>query len=192
MSRVSASIEIGPRGLSQLMPFDVDLNLETHPPKHAHETEPRRVQTDAQDREAPARERGRTEEEGRGGRIPGDRSPESLVLERPLKGEVGPIRADRCPQGEEQPFRVIPRRDAFGDGGRPFCRECREEDGALHLRARDIGLESDPLEFRTQDPQRRMAILRGDIRTHDAERLRDPLHGPRRQARVAREHGVER
>src|SRR5687768_15405204 len=73
-----------PDRLSQLLTLDLDLDLQPHPPEHVEQTKSSRVQAHAPDREVPARERGGSEEESRGGRISRDRAAESFVLERPV------------------------------------------------------------------------------------------------------------
>ena len=58
-----------PDRLSQFLTLDRDLDLQPHPPEHVEQTKSRRVQAHAPDREMPARERGGSEEERRGGRV---------------------------------------------------------------------------------------------------------------------------
>jgi len=71
------------------------------------------------------------------------------------------------------------------DGGLPFRREAGEQDGRLHLCARDRQLVVDRLEQRALDHERRMTVGRLDARAHAAQRLADALHRARRQRLVA-------
>ena len=158
--------------------LDLDLHLDAHPPQHVHEGEAGRIQSDGEEGEVATRERGGTEEERGRGRVSRDPPPEPLVLERPVEEHPVLRHTERRPQGGERPLRVIPRRDGLDDRRRSLRRERGEEDGALHLGARDPGLEPDPPEVPPVDRERRAPVLRRDICSHRPQRLGHPFHRP--------------
>ena len=67
----------------------------------------------------------------------------------------------------------------------PVGAEAGEQDGRLHLRARDRQLVVDRLERRAGDRQRQMPVGGLDLRAHPPQRLGDALHRPRRERLVA-------
>ena len=95
------------------------------------------------------------------------------------------LAADLRPGRLEHELGVVARRRRFDDRRLALRVQSCQEDGRLHLGARDGQRVFDPLQLCTAvDDDRRQSVGRLDLRAHPLERLGDAVHGPRSQRLV--------
>ena len=88
---------------------------------------------------------------------------------------------------------MIARGDGFPDLRCPVSVQARQQDGALHLGARDLGHERNRLQQAGAVNRERWPAIRGvDDRAHAFERHDDPSHGPPPQGVVSGNRAAER
>ncbi len=160
-----------------------------HPPERVEEPGPARVEPEAVDGHLrPGDDRSRDEERGRRGEVA-----RHLDLGQPERAggrdghAAGPAPHRRACRLEHQ-LGVVAGGTRLGHRRLPLGVQAGEEDGGLHLRARDRKPVRDPPEpVRAPDDERKPAAGRLDGGAHRAQRLGDALHRPRPERLVAGE-----
>ena len=99
--------------------------------------------------------------------------------------------ADRGAERRQRSFGVVAGRGGLADRGRTLRGETGEQDGALHLGARDLRPMLDPAERAAADHERRVPVRRSNVGAHRPQRSATRSIGRAVQARVAVQLGLE-